>query len=201
MIYSLLRELRNPRRAGIIIAALLMIPLVLLAAAGALASSMEHWTPIYDSAAPLLVFAGVIILFALMSALWPRVQLRSLQRINDDPHEITAYLTSVFVLAAALALVPGLLGYIGSYVFRDFRFYLASALVGLVSVVLWWPTSRTMARWEASLRARGVVQPKVEAPAAGWCADPSARHELRYWDGAAWTAHVSDAGVQQTDSL
>lgn len=34
---------------------------------------------------------------------------------------------------------------------------------------------------------------------AGWYADPSGRFELRYWDGAAWTEHVSRAGQQETD--
>ncbi len=36
---------------------------------------------------------------------------------------------------------------------------------------------------------------------AGWNADPTGRHELRYWDGGAWTDHVSDAGVSGTDPL
>lgn len=36
---------------------------------------------------------------------------------------------------------------------------------------------------------------------AGWMADPSGRHEQRYWDGAVWTAHVSDAGVQAIDPV
>lgn len=34
---------------------------------------------------------------------------------------------------------------------------------------------------------------------AGWQADPFGRHELRYHDGSAWTAHVSDAGVTGSD--
>ncbi|MDQ3106832.1 MAG: SHOCT domain-containing protein [Actinomycetota bacterium] len=34
---------------------------------------------------------------------------------------------------------------------------------------------------------------------AAWHGDPFGRHELRYWDGTAWTAHVSDAGVTSTD--
>ncbi|HYN35254.1 MAG TPA: DUF2510 domain-containing protein [Ilumatobacteraceae bacterium] len=34
---------------------------------------------------------------------------------------------------------------------------------------------------------------------AGWYADPSGRYELRYWDAAAWTEHVSRAGQQFTD--
>jgi uncharacterized RDD family membrane protein YckC len=33
----------------------------------------------------------------------------------------------------------------------------------------------------------------------GWYPDPSRRHELRYWDGSAWTAHVSNRGVVGTD--
>lgn len=37
-----------------------------------------------------------------------------------------------------------------------------------------------------------------ESP-AGWFADPYNRHELRYFDGAAWTENVSDAGAQGAD--
>lgn len=33
----------------------------------------------------------------------------------------------------------------------------------------------------------------------GWYADPAGRYELRYWDGSAWTEHVSRAGQQYTD--
>jgi hypothetical protein len=49
-------------------------------------------------------------------------------------------------------------------------------------------------------------EPAVAEPAAvesavpaGWYADPSGRYELRYWDGNAWTEHVSRAGQQFTD--
>jgi hypothetical protein len=35
----------------------------------------------------------------------------------------------------------------------------------------------------------------------GWYADPSKRHEFRYWDGAAWTANVADAGQVSTDPM
>ena len=34
---------------------------------------------------------------------------------------------------------------------------------------------------------------------AGWKSDPFGRYELRYWDGSAWTAHVSSGGNQATD--
>jgi hypothetical protein len=36
---------------------------------------------------------------------------------------------------------------------------------------------------------------------AGWHPDPSGRHQLRYWDGQAWTANVSDDGQQSTDAF
>jgi uncharacterized protein YxjI len=36
---------------------------------------------------------------------------------------------------------------------------------------------------------------------ANWHPDPMRRHEVRYWDGKAWTDHVSDNGVQSTDPL
>jgi hypothetical protein len=37
---------------------------------------------------------------------------------------------------------------------------------------------------------------------AGWYPDPAPQTlpgRLRYWDGAAWTEHVSDAGVTGSD--
>lgn len=45
----------------------------------------------------------------------------------------------------------------------------------------------------------------TEGPALGpppppaWRVDPTGRHEVRYWDGARWTEHVSDRGEQSTD--
>ena len=38
-------------------------------------------------------------------------------------------------------------------------------------------------------------------PPAAWHADPTGRHELRYWDGTSWTAHVSDRGQVGSDDL
>jgi uncharacterized protein YxjI len=36
---------------------------------------------------------------------------------------------------------------------------------------------------------------------ASWHPDPTGRHELRYWDGTAWTDHVSDRGITATDPV
>lgn len=38
-------------------------------------------------------------------------------------------------------------------------------------------------------------------PAAGWYADPSDEHELRYFDGARWTEHVFSQGQQGTAAV
>jgi hypothetical protein len=35
----------------------------------------------------------------------------------------------------------------------------------------------------------------------GWFPDPTGRHDHRWWDGVAWTAHVADAGVAGRDPL
>jgi hypothetical protein len=37
------------------------------------------------------------------------------------------------------------------------------------------------------------------AVAPQWYSDPSGRHELRYWNGSAWTDDVSDHGMSATD--
>jgi Protein of unknown function (DUF2510) len=37
------------------------------------------------------------------------------------------------------------------------------------------------------------------APAGQWMPDPSGGHQLRWWDGSAWTQHVSDNGVASVE--
>ena len=36
---------------------------------------------------------------------------------------------------------------------------------------------------------------------AAWLADPTGKHELRYWDGRQWTASVSDGGEPSQDPM
>jgi hypothetical protein len=44
-----------------------------------------------------------------------------------------------------------------------------------------------------------IIHRMPENTPAGWLPDPSAKHELRYWDGAQWTDHVANGGVQSED--
>jgi hypothetical protein len=36
---------------------------------------------------------------------------------------------------------------------------------------------------------------------AGWKADPTGRHQFRYWNGFQWTENVADAGAQSRDKV
>lgn len=60
--------------------------------------------------------------------------------------------------------------------------------------------------WDAALRrapkkAEPVATAAPAVPPADWYPDPRKRHQLRYWDGKAWTAHVADDGVTGSDRL
>jgi uncharacterized RDD family membrane protein YckC len=43
--------------------------------------------------------------------------------------------------------------------------------------------------------------PAYEKAQPGWYADPSSRHDARYWDGETWTEHVLDGGVATVDAI
>jgi Protein of unknown function (DUF2510) len=51
----------------------------------------------------------------------------------------------------------------------------------------------------AATQATTPTTPSTPNVPPGWYADPAGRYELRYWDGSAWTEHVSRAGQQYTD--
>lgn len=51
----------------------------------------------------------------------------------------------------------------------------------------------------AATQAATPTTPSTPSVPPGWYADPAGRYELRYWDGSAWTEHVSRAGQQYTD--
>jgi hypothetical protein len=60
------------------------------------------------------------------------------------------------------------------------------------------PTSSLQAILNAGMSA---AVPMHAAAGGAWHPDPTGRHELRWWDGTAWTANVSDGGVTVSDPL
>jgi Protein of unknown function (DUF2510)/Phospholipase_D-nuclease N-terminal len=46
-----------------------------------------------------------------------------------------------------------------------------------------------------------VAENAVATVPAGWKADPTGRHQFRYWDGFHWTENVADAGQQSRDAV
>ena len=46
-----------------------------------------------------------------------------------------------------------------------------------------------------------VTDTAVVTVPAGWKADPTGRHQFRYWDGFHWTENVADAGEQSRDAV
>ena len=44
---------------------------------------------------------------------------------------------------------------------------------------------------DAHAEQRIVLVPKGHGPPAGWYADPSGEHRVRWWDGTGWTQHVA----------
>ncbi len=53
----------------------------------------------------------------------------------------------------------------------------------------------------ASPAAPPRTGPTYTGVPAGWMADPSGKHEQRYWSGSAWSDHVMDDGTPGIDPL
>jgi hypothetical protein len=50
-----------------------------------------------------------------------------------------------------------------------------------------------------ALKSEGLPTGNPTLIQAGWFPDPTGRHTQRFWDGVAWTAHVSDDGIAAID--
>ena len=51
----------------------------------------------------------------------------------------------------------------------------------------------------AGAGSSGVAGTRFTGIAPGWLADPTGKHDQRYWSGTEWTEHVTDGGVPGTD--
>jgi Protein of unknown function (DUF2510) len=61
------------------------------------------------------------------------------------------------------------------------------------------PSSGGWGASAATAPATAPATPTSPSVPAGWYTDPAGRYDLRYWDGSAWTEHVSRAGQQSMD--
>lgn len=61
--------------------------------------------------------------------------------------------------------------------------------------------SMPAAAYSAAPAPGAAAVPGAPASPANWFPDPTGRHELRYWDGRAWTADVSDGGTTAQDPV
>jgi hypothetical protein len=200
----LLARSNNPRRTGFMIVAANLSVAVLLNLVFVLATGNgggHSPGPDYSATSALAFFVGVVVLGAALAIALPRLTLRGLKRMDDTPRALEALWATLLVTAAQAGLAPTAWGFIGGFVFHDWRFVAACSAVGYAGVVVTWPTGARRRSWESALRERSVLQHVEPAPIEGWYPDPAGRHELRHWDGASWAPHVSDAGVRGHDPL
>jgi Protein of unknown function (DUF2510)/Phospholipase_D-nuclease N-terminal len=62
-------------------------------------------------------------------------------------------------------------------------------------------TTRTRTYRPKQRTSLAVAEDAVSTVPAGWKADPTGRHQFRYWDGFHWTENVADAGEQSRDAV
>jgi len=140
-----------------------MALVILLDVCIVLIGATSAWIPDYAVAPSAMTCLGLPFLIALLSAAGPLLMLRSIRNVADDPQRIEAAVSSLPVFAAVLALTPACLGFVASFVFRDFHIVLAVSVVVLAGVSLWWPTGKRLARWETVLRSRGSIRSLEQA--------------------------------------
>ena len=71
--------------------------------------------------------------------------------------------------------------------------------IGLIIIAVMNPTPEIEA--QRLMEVQRLMSVGGGQSAAAWWPDPHKRHELRYWDGAKWTDHVSDHGTQSTNPV
>lgn len=112
--------------------------------------------------------------------------------------------TVLFVLGSLLTL-PTLLTV--QHTAASLAWLATGSAMRAVAVVLLF--GRPATAWFAAYRPRKPepvgrprsARPQYQAVPAAWHPDPTGRHTHRYWDGAAWTAHVADDGRLALDPL
>jgi Domain of unknown function (DUF4328)/Protein of unknown function (DUF2510) len=156
--------------------------------------------------------ANVVLVYILVSDLWrssdpdvaPGEGWRGLPGSALVRLWVVAYTGGVVLLFAAIGLaVTGVTGVETTRALLTVGGVVGAAGTGLAILVVREITDR-----QEALQARDPapterpIPRQLAAPATvdapGWYADPSGQHDHRYWDGRAWTEHVSRGGVAGT---
>jgi hypothetical protein len=100
---------------------------------------------------------------------------------------------------SAIALVPGV--YTGEQDLTGaWGFALKAALKNRVKELETRLGGDVVSRTKIESPAQAASEPGASAPAS-WLSDPTGRHQLRYWNGTAWTDDVSDEGQTSKDPV
>lgn len=105
-------------------------------------------------------------------------------------------MTEVGIVFVWILVFPTVCALIGMG--RGFEWWVGALMgllgcVGVVMILFMKPNAGTV--W------MGGRTPPPPTPGSRWEPDPTRRHELRFWDGTAWTGHVSNGGTAGWDPL
>lgn len=187
------------------------------------------WGPGWAIAGHLIPIASVVLPSLQLSELWRgstpglvpydpawKARPRPIAAVLAIVAQIVASLLGIggFVVGIARAVDDGRAGISTEERFdelvHDLRgWFVATAVVTAIAVALQaWLLVRIADRQQALHESSPVPPPPTGAPSsawgvphqpAGWYPDPSGRFEWRWWDGAAWGAHVSREGLVAHD--
>jgi hypothetical protein len=115
-------------------------------------------------------------------------------RLSDRVNRLAGRIGWALIIVAGVVGVPFLL------ILSPMAGVVGLLLAGVILVVV------VAVRQRRNGRQRHVPAARVrpwgqQVVSAGWFADPSRQHELRFWDGQRWTEHVVDRGTQAVDPL
>lgn len=77
--------------------------------------------------------------------------------------------------------------------------FLGARSAALSCICMSWVTVFAVVFLKISTKGKTTPETQRQTKPTGWYSDPNGRHELRYWNGSAWTEQVSDQGQKTID--
>jgi hypothetical protein len=172
----------------------------------------ERLSPGWTIAAWFVPLANFVLLYILYSDLWrsadPSTSRGDGWRALPGSGTVRAFWV-FYVVGPSMVIVPGVLAITGVTDESTTRTLLvAGGILGAVAALLNILVVREITSRQEALQARDPAPTERPLPRTfaapttvdgpGWYADPGGRFDHRYWDGGAWTEHVSRGGVAET---